>query len=94
MLPLISSAKTLDFETPASTKTATQPDFLDQSQLLIHELRKLSPSQVFGLMGISDKLGLLNFDRFHHWHTPFNSANAKQALRGVGRRFKSHSLSC
>lgn len=80
MLLLISPAKTLDFETPPQIKTATQPDFLDQSQLLINELRKLSPAQVSGLMGISDKLGLLNFDRFHHWQTPFNNTNAKQAL--------------
>lgn len=80
MLLLISPAKTLDFETPPPVKVATQPDFLEDSQALINELRKLSPAQVSSLMGISDKLGVLNFDRFHHWQLPFDSRNAKQAL--------------
>lgn len=83
MLLLISPAKTLDFETPAPTKVAkvaTQPDFLADSQALIEQLRKLSPAQVSSLMGISDKLGVLNFDRFHHWQLPFDAHNAKQAL--------------
>ncbi len=80
MLMVISPAKTLDFETPAKTKVSTQPDFLDQSQQLIDELRELSPSDISGLMGISEKLGDLNFDRFLNWHTPFDADNAKQAV--------------
>jgi uncharacterized protein len=80
MLMLISPAKTLDFDTPAKTAIATQPDFLPQSQQLIDQLQPLSPADISGLMKISDKLGLLNFNRFHHWHTPFDSSNAKQAL--------------
>lgn len=80
MLLLISPAKTLDFDTPSSTKVTTQPSFLSDSQALIDELRKLSPAEVSGLMHISDQLGLLNFDRFHHWQLPFDSSNAKQAL--------------
>src|SRR5690606_34410888 len=80
MLLLISPAKTLDFETPPQTTLATQPDFLEHSQALIEELRQLSPPQVAQLMGISDKLGDLNFGRFLNWHTPFTPQNAKQAL--------------
>lgn len=80
MLLLISPAKTLDFDTPAPTKKITQPDFLDHSAELIKALRPLSPAQISSLMKISDKLGVLNFDRFHHWHTPFDLTNAKQAL--------------
>lgn len=80
MLMLISPAKTLDFETAAITKQASTPDFLDQSQQLISELRGLSPADLSSLMGISDKLALLNFDRYAAWHTPFDANNAKQAL--------------
>jgi cytoplasmic iron level regulating protein YaaA (DUF328/UPF0246 family) len=79
MLILISPAKTLDFETPAVTKTATQPVFLNESQLLINDLQKLTPGKVSSLMGISEKLGNLNFERFMEWHTPFTPKNAKQA---------------
>jgi cytoplasmic iron level regulating protein YaaA (DUF328/UPF0246 family) len=80
MLMVISPAKTLDFETPVTTKLATTPDFLKQSQQLIDELRMLSPADISALMSISDKLGHLNFDRFLNWHTPFDNSNAKQAV--------------
>lgn len=80
MLMLISPAKTLDFETPAVTRNSSQPDFLEQSQLLIDELRPLSPADISDLMSISDKLGVLNYERFLNWHTPFDTGNAKQAL--------------
>ncbi|ARU28576.1 peroxide stress protein YaaA [Cellvibrio sp. PSBB006] len=80
MLLLISPAKTLDFATPPRTKVVTQPNFLEHSQTLIDELRHLSPPQLSELMGISDKLGDLNFGRFLNWQTPFTLDNAKQAV--------------
>ena len=80
MLILISPAKTLDFETPAPTADFSQTDFLKQSKLLIRELRGLSPQKISTLMHISDKLGVLNAERFARWKTPFSLANAKQAL--------------
>lgn len=79
MLMLISPAKTLDFETAPVTDTATLPDFLDQSKALIGVLRDLAPQDISSLMSISDKLGQLNYDRYHQWHTPFTEKNAKQA---------------
>ena len=79
MLILVSPAKTLDFETPVAAKTASQPVFLAESQLLINDLQKLSPGGVSALMGISENLGNLNFERFMEWHTPFTRKNAKQA---------------
>ncbi len=80
MLLLISPAKTLDFESPAPTPAYTQADFLGESQLLINELRALSPQTISSLMGISDKLGVLNYDRFASWKMPFKPDNAKQAI--------------
>ena len=79
MLMLISPAKTLDFDTPPVTEKASQPDFLDQSRELLAVLRDLAPQDLSALMGISDKLGQLNYDRFQQWHTPFTPDNAKQA---------------
>jgi len=80
MLILISPAKTLDFETPATTRSVTQPEFLLQSEALINELQALTPDGVSSLMNISEKLGHLNFERFMDWHTPFTRDNAKQAV--------------
>ncbi len=80
MLIVISPAKTLDFETAPITKEFTQPAFLNESKILISDLKKLSPAEVSSLMKISDKLGTLNFLRFNDWKTPFNLKNSKQAL--------------
>lgn len=79
MLIVISPAKTLDFDTAPVTDKHTMPDFLKDSRALIKELRELSPAEISGLMKISDKLGTLNFDRYHGFKTPFTPANAKQA---------------
>ncbi len=80
MLLLISPAKTLDFTTPSPTSEFSQPDFLKQSRQLIKELRSLSSAGVAELMNVSEKLGVLNFQRFKDWRTPFTEKNAKQAL--------------
>ena len=80
MLMVISPAKTLDFDTPAVTDVHTTPVFLNEAQTLIKQLRELSPPQVSELMGISDKLGQLNFGRFQDWKRPFTAKNSKQAV--------------
>ncbi|ALM53878.1 peroxide stress protein YaaA [Halomonas huangheensis] len=81
MLSVISPAKTLDFETPATTETYTQPDYLDNSQQLIDILRDYSPARISELMGVSDKIAGLNAARFAEWQTPFTRDNAKQAAQ-------------
>ena len=80
MLLLISPAKTLDFDSKAQTSTFTQCQFLQDSQLLINDLRQLDNSDVSALMKISAQLGELNSKRFKHWQLPFTLENAKQAL--------------
>ena len=81
MLSVISPAKTLDFETPATSATHSQPGFLDHSQQLIDILRDYSPQQLSELMSISDKLAGLNAARFGEWQLPFTPANAKPAAQ-------------
>jgi len=80
MLMVISPAKTLDFETPAVTQRFTQPQYLDHSQVLIEQLRELSPAQISELMHVSDKIGGLNAARFGSWTPAFTPRNAKQAI--------------
>jgi len=80
MLIVISPAKTLDFEAPATTDQFSQPAFLKQSQQLIDGLKKLSVQDVASLMSISDKLAGLNVARYQEWQTPFTTHNAKQAV--------------
>ena len=80
MLVVISPAKNLDYDTPSTIDTYTQPEMLDDSQTLIKHCQKLSPAKIGSLMKISDKLAGLNANRYASWHTPFDINNAKQAL--------------
>ena len=77
---VISPAKTLDFETDCGHNKFTENEFLDDAQLLINEIQKLSSKQLGSLMKLSDKLANLNRDRYQSWSLPFNEENAKQAL--------------
>lgn len=80
MLMVISPAKTLDYETPATTSRYSQPQFMAQSAQLIEVMRKFSPQQLAELMKISDKLAGLNVARFTEWQPECTPDNAKQAL--------------
>ena len=80
MLLVISPAKTLDFETPANTSTASKPAMLKDSAKLIERMREFAPDDLVNLMGVSQKIAELNTQRFMNWQTPFNKKNAKQAL--------------
>lgn len=80
MLLVLSPAKSLDFVTPPTVSDHSQPACLAESERLMAPLRKLSPADLAGLMGISDKLAVLNANRFAEWKPPFTPDNAKQAV--------------
>lgn len=80
MLIVISPAKNLDYDTPATTDSASQPDFLEHSQQLIDQLRTLSVQDVAELMKLSDKLASLNVARYESFSQPFDRTNAKQSV--------------
>jgi len=80
VLILISPAKTLDFATPAKCDRFSQPAFLSDTEILVKQLRTLSAAEISGLMKISDKLGVLNAERYQDWQPVFDNTNAKQAL--------------
>jgi cytoplasmic iron level regulating protein YaaA (DUF328/UPF0246 family) len=80
MLTVISPAKTLDFETPPGTRKSTVPQLLERSAELVEDMRALSPDDIRGLMGVSDKIAELNHARFMNWSRPFSLDNAKQSI--------------
>jgi len=80
MLTIISPAKKLDYSQPAQIQHHSQPQLLQHSELLSKALKNLSPQAICSLMGLSDKLGALNYERFQAWQTPFSTDNAKQAI--------------
>ncbi len=77
---IISPAKSLDFETKATTEDYSTPRFLDQSEKLNKKLKTLSRKKLSELMKISDDLSALNYDRNQSWNMPFDLNNAKQAV--------------
>ncbi len=80
MLIFLSPAKSLDYKTPPHVATHSMPAYLQQSETLIEQLRKLSPADIANLMDLSDPLALLNFNRYADWSLPFTPDNAKQAV--------------
>jgi len=80
MLTVISPAKTLDYETPPTTRRTTQPQYLDKAARLVDDARGLSPDDIRKLMGVSQKIAELNHARFMNWGQPFTLDNAKQAI--------------
>ncbi len=79
MLSLLSPAKSLDFETPATSQIHSQPTFQQEALELVEQLKLLAPQDICQLMKISDKLGSLNAARFQEWQLPFTRLNAKPA---------------
>ena len=77
---LLSPAKTLDYETPATTNSFSIPDYLGKSSELVEVLKQKSFLDLMELMQVSQKIAELNVERFNQWKLPFSTENAKQAV--------------
>ncbi|WP_028584450.1 peroxide stress protein YaaA [Desulfogranum mediterraneum] len=77
---ILSPSKGQDFDHPAPTDRYSTPDFLEHSLELIKLLRDYSCAELRELMQISEKIALLNQQRYADFSLPFSPGNAKQAL--------------
>lgn len=68
MLIVLSPAKSLDLDSPPTTRVHTTPHFIDRAAELIAVLRTRSPAEIGELMSISDALSALNVARYASWH--------------------------
>ena len=81
MIILLSPAKTLDYETKIKGPSFSSPYFLSKSKNLIKNLKKKKPEEISNLMNISEKLALLNSDRYKSWKgSRKESPSSKQAI--------------
>ena len=80
MLFVLSPAKSLDYDSPAAAAAHSTPLFPSDSAELIALLKTQSPQQIAALMGISDKLALLNVGRYATWSKKASLDNARQAV--------------
>jgi cytoplasmic iron level regulating protein YaaA (DUF328/UPF0246 family) len=77
---VISPAKSLDFDSKLPTSRGTQPQFLEQAEILNNAMEKKSKKAIRELMSISDNLAALNYQRYKDFSTPFNKSNARPAV--------------
>ena len=77
---LLSPAKSLDLTSTLPSQQHSQPAYLDSSTTIQQELKQRSPEQLAKLMGLSDKLAQLNWERNQNWQTPFSLDNARPAI--------------
>ncbi len=77
---LISPAKSLDYTSLLPTAEISQPEFLTEAEELNAALRLKRPSDLQVLMGISEKLAAINWERNQDFVTPFTADNARPAV--------------
>ena len=64
MLAVLSPAKSLDFETPLPAVTPTRPRFAAEAKRIAGAAAELGPGRLAELMDISDRLAVLNDERY------------------------------
>ena len=80
MKMIISPAKSLNFEKELPTSEATQAVFLSEAERINKLLKKKSVKAVGKLMGISENLSQLNWERNQAFQLPFTPENARPAI--------------
>ncbi len=80
MKMIISPAKSLNFEKTLPKSTFTLPLFLSEAERINSLLKKKSVKSLGKLMGISENLSQLNWDRNQAFELPFTSQNARPAV--------------
>jgi len=80
MLSILGPAKTIDSSPHGITEQHSQPLYLDQAAVLVEELRLYSLSKLKKLMKVSDKLAVLNFERYAAWRPSYTAEEGQQAL--------------
>ena len=81
MITLIAPAKRLDYDSDLSVEDFSIAEHLKESKKLIKELQKKSPEDLSSLMGLSENLSILNFERNMNWQVPKKPSNeVRQAI--------------
>lgn len=76
MISIISPAKSMDFASYESPIKSSIPVFWEYSQKLLQEVQNLSEEEMQKIMGVSDKIGKLNYERFQN----FDKLDTKEAF--------------
>lgn len=77
MITVISTAKTMDFESK-ELSFSSKPIFHSESESLVNRCKALTLEQIKGLMSVSDKIARTNYTRFQMFYD--NTTPEKQAI--------------
>ena len=80
MLTVLSPAKKLSNECCSDTENPQSPQFLNQSEELVTQLKQMDPVDLMSLMGISENLATLNWERMQIWNKSFKPDNSREAV--------------
>ena len=80
MITVISPAKKLSDKCNAVDVGFSQPSHLNRSDQLVSQLRSYDPTHLQDLMGISENLAILNWERIQNWNKTFKPINSREAV--------------
>ena len=80
MLTILGPAKTIDTSSHGITEEYSFPEYIDHAEKLVVQLRKKSIPQLKRLMNVSEKLAVLNFERYASWRTSYSAEDGQHAL--------------
>lgn len=80
MKVVLSPAKSLNFESKVPTETYTEATFLTEAERINKVLKSKSPKSLSKLMGISESLAELNYNRNQDWQLPITPDKGRQAV--------------
>ena len=79
MITVLSPAKKLSKECVVRTEDYVLPQFLDRSEELVTYLKGMDPGDLMALMGVSEKLAVLNWERMQNWKKKFKPNNSMES---------------
>lgn len=80
MISLLSPAKNLNFESSPNGFEPSKPLFIEESEILINKLKKLSSKKISKLMKLSPQLSDLNYNRYQNWRSDYEDVETKAAI--------------
>jgi uncharacterized protein len=80
MLTILGPAKTIDTSPHGITESASFPQYIDRARELVDQVRQYSLPQLKSMMKVSDKLAILNIERYARWRSSYAAEEGQQAI--------------
>ncbi|MDF2880621.1 MAG: hypothetical protein K0R54_1178 [Clostridiaceae bacterium] len=78
----------MDLESNINIKDFSIPEFINEAEILIKELKKYDSEKISKLMRISPQLSKINYERFQNWNTNFDDESRQAIFTYFGQVYK------